>query len=98
MKKWTDMEDEYHHTIDLEEILGHSLEAAKDLDAMLTGVMTHLHSTGADTFEILRDNNLAAWWKKKLAEIKKHEALEAAREKAKNSLTKEQRKLLGLGF
>jgi hypothetical protein len=105
-RKWSDMNDEYseafdkeiYHTINIEEILGHSIEASKDLDAMLTGVMKHLHDTGADTFEILRDDKLAAWWGKKLKEIKKQEQLAIAREAAKSTLTKEQRKLLGLDF
>jgi hypothetical protein len=96
---WSEaMDKEIYTTINIEEILGHSIDASKELDAMLTGVMKHLHETGADTFEILRDQQLNAWWGKKLKEIKKQEELDKAREVAKSTLTKEQRKILGLGF
>lgn len=97
-------EDSYYmdhagrRVIDIETMLGHSLTATKDIESMLVGVMTHLHESGADTFEILRDDNLNAWWTKKLQEIEKKKRQEEAVEKAKTSLTKEQRKLLGLNF
>jgi methionyl-tRNA synthetase len=90
--------DKSEYEINLDEILGVTTSAVKELDAMLTGVMTHLHETGADTFEILRDQNLNAWWGKKLKEIKKQKEVNKAREIAKSTMTKEQRKLLGLDF
>jgi hypothetical protein len=86
------------YEVNLDELLGMSSDAVKELEAMLTGVMTHLHETGADTFEILRDQNLNAWWGKKLAEINRQEAIKRARDTAMSTLTKEQRKLLGLKF
>jgi hypothetical protein len=86
------------YEINLDELLGMNSDAVKELDAMLTGVMTHLHETGADTFEILRDQNLNAWWGRKLAEINRQAALKRAQDTAMSTLTKEQRKLLGLKF
>jgi hypothetical protein len=63
---------------------------------MLTGVMEYLESVGGVEFAILKDPELGAWWAEK---VKKREAArkkEAALEKLKSTMSKEELKILGI--
>lgn len=67
---------------------------------LLRDVMHELHKQGdgLDTLLALKNDELREWWNTELAKIKKAEAKAAARERAKNLLTKEERELLGMKF
>lgn len=69
-----------------------------DYESMLRRVMTELRSTGADTFAVLKDEELGEWWTKEVKKIEHEEAVEAAKVRASNSLSAKERKLLGLDF
>jgi len=69
-----------------------------DYKRMLMGVMKHLRETGADTLEVLRDNELNDWWGKEVAKMEAAERKAAAKERAMSVLTAEERRALGLKF
>lgn len=69
-----------------------------DYKRMLMGVMKHLRETGADTMEILRDDELNAWWGKEVAKMEAAELKAKAKERAMSVLSPEERKALGLKF
>lgn len=63
---------------------------------MLTGVMEYLESVGGVEFVVLKDPDLGAWWAEK---VKKRDAVrkrEAALEKLKSTMSKEELKILGI--
>lgn len=67
---------------------------------MLRDVMHELHKQGQglDTLLTLKNDMLREWWSGELAKIKHEEAKHAAREKAKDLFSEEERKLLGMKF
>lgn len=87
-------EDEY------DELVGNkvSKKAMANCEMMLRQVMMDLHDQGQDTFHILKNDMLRDWWTQELAKIQRDRAKKAAREKAKDMFSKEERELLGLRF
>lgn len=75
-----------------------SEQVAAELEDMLLDVMLYLRETGADTFAVLRNDRLNEWWGKQLKEIERKERRESARRSAKEKLTAEERRELGLDF
>lgn len=69
-----------------------------NFEKLLGEVMSELHRSGQDTFIALKNDKLRDWWSVELAKIKREEAKAAARERAKNLLSKEERELLGMKF
>lgn len=71
-----------------------------DYEWMLRDVMHELHDQGQglDTLLALKNDQLREWWNTELAKIKRADAKQAAREKAKSLLSEEERKLLGMKF
>lgn len=69
-----------------------------NFEKLLGEVMRELHRSGQDTFVALKNDKLRDWWSVELAKIKREEAKAAARERAKNLLSKEERELLGMKF
>lgn len=95
MNDWAyeeDLEDEYGKAVERES------HRPSDYKRMLLGVMKHLRETGADTLEVLRDNELNEWWGGEVAKIEAAERKAAAKERAMSVLSPEERKALGLKF
>ena len=93
------MNDWEEEALDYEaEVVHREEKRPSDYKRMLYGVMKHLHETGADTMEVLRDDELNEWWGKELAKIKAAELKEAAKERAMSVLSYEERRALGLKF
>ena len=65
-------------------------------EEMLLNVLKYLDQTGGIEFAILKDPELGRYWAKKKKEIEHALAVEAATEKLKSSLTKEELKILGI--
>lgn len=80
------------------EIVRREEKRPSDYKRMLLGVMKHLRETGADTLEVLRDNELNEWWGGEVAKIEAAERKAAAKERAMSVLSPEERKALGLKF
>jgi hypothetical protein len=67
-----------------------------EYNKMLTGVMEYLESVGGVEFAVLKDPDLGAWWAEK---VKKRDIVrkkEAALEKLKSTMSKEELKILSI--
>lgn len=96
--KWEDAV-EWDEEVDYDsEVVRREEKRPSDYKRMLMGVMKHLRETGADTMEILRDDELNEWWGREVAKIEAAERKEAAKERAMSVLSPEERKALGLKF
>lgn len=91
---WEDAEEE----LEYERAAVREEKRPSDYKRMLMGVMKHLRETGADTMEVLRDNELNEWWGGEVAKIEAAERKAAAKERAMSVLSAEERKALGLKF
>ena len=65
---------------------------------MLTGVMEYLESVGGVEFAILKDPELGAWWAEKVKKREVARKKEAALEKLKSTMSKEELKILGISI
>lgn len=65
-------------------------------ESMLTGVMDHLDTIGGVEFAVLKDPELGRWWSKKVKKREEKQKLDAAREKLRATMTKEELKILGI--
>lgn len=96
--QWED-KVEWDEEVDYDsEVVRREEKRPSDYKRMLMGVMKHLRETGADTMEILRDNELNEWWGGEVAKIEAAERKAAAKERAMSVLSPEERRALGLKF
>lgn len=95
--KWEDTV-EWDEELDYEREMVREEKRPGDYKRMLLGVMKHLRETGADTMEILRDNELNEWWGREVAKMEAAERKAAAKERAMSVLSPEERRALGLKF
>lgn len=89
---------EWDEEVDYDREMAREEKRPSDYKRMLLGVMKHLRETGADTMEILRDNELNEWWGGEVAKIEAAERKAAAKERAMSVLSPEERRALGLKF
>ena len=63
---------------------------------MLNNVMEYLESVGGVEFAVLKDPELGAWWAEKVKVREEKRKKEAALEKLKSTMSKEELKILGI--
>ena len=90
--------DDWEEELDYSEKIREIERRPSEYKRMLMGVMKHLRETGADTLEVLRDNELNEWWGGEVAKIEAAERKAAAKERAMSVLSPEERRALGLKF
>ena len=71
-------------------------EPSFSYETMLTNVMEYLESVGGVEFAILKDPELGRWWAKKVKVRDEKRKREAALNKLKSTMSKEELKILGI--